>query len=494
MRRLRLGHAGIAISLLILLLSARAQESPSTSAAAQPAKAARTAYKGSGSCSAVACHGGIAPLAGSTLRRNEHTIWISDDQHSRAFQVLFDERSKRIAYNLAGREKPVPAPEDTRCLACHTTPRPESLLTATAYMNQDGVGCESCHGSAEKWLGMHTTGPGWNSIAPIDKQNDYGFMNTKNLVRRIELCAGCHVGQGARDGFPLRDVNHDLIAAGHPRLNFEFAAYQENQPKHWNVNKRGPAESVADFPAQAWALGQIVSARAALELVGSRSARPPAVAPPALPAALPGPVPAHSPWPEFAEFGCFSCHHSLADESWRRNRGSAGVPIGSPEWGSWYYPLTADLLNHSAVGQHAEVEELQSALKALAGEMCRPVPDAAVVKPMADKGIKALDGMISRYSTRPAPAQLFDAAAVEQLIDVLNCPEAWNKVASWDHAAQRYLALVPLNQSRGPLDSPRQSEQKAFSEKLHHLLDQLSFPQDYDSPRGFDPGRLPVER
>ncbi len=253
MRRLRLPQAGIAMSLVALLWSARAQDSTAPSVMAQPANPSlSTAYKGSGSCSAVACHGGIAPLAGSTVLRNEHTTWISDDRHSRAFQVLFEDRSKRIASNMARGKKPVPAHEDTRCLACHTTPRPESLLTATVWMNQDGVGCESCHGSAEKWLGIHTTGPRWSLIAPNGKQNDYGFMDTKDLVRRIEICAGCHVGQDARDGFPLRDVNHDLIAAGHPRLNFEFAAYQENQPKHWKTDKPESAEATADFPARSW--------------------------------------------------------------------------------------------------------------------------------------------------------------------------------------------------------------------------------------------------
>ena len=71
------------------------------------------------------------------------------------------------------------------------------------------------------------------SISAADKYDRFGFMDTKNLVSRIEQCAGCHIGQDARGGLPLRDVNHDLIAAGHPRLNFEFAAYHENQPKHW---------------------------------------------------------------------------------------------------------------------------------------------------------------------------------------------------------------------------------------------------------------------
>ena len=245
---------------------------PPLSSSRQPSTTAITAYKGAGSCSAVACHGSISSVAGSSVLRNEHTTWISDDRHSRAFQVLFDERSQRIAYNLAAGKDPVPAAEDTRCLACHTTPRPESLLRATKWMNQDGVGCESCHGSSEKWLGLHTTDK-WKGISPREKQDNYGFTYTKNVVHRVELCASCHVGQDARDGFPLRDVNHDLIAAGHPRLNFEFAAYQENQPKHWNDNKPAAAEAAADFPARAWALGQLVSAKAALELVGVSCSR-----------------------------------------------------------------------------------------------------------------------------------------------------------------------------------------------------------------------------
>ncbi len=119
--------------------------------------------------------------------------------------------------------------------------------------------------------------------------------------------------------------------------------------------------------------------------------------------------------------------------------------------------------------------------------MSRPVPDPAVVKSMADQCIKALDGVILRFSTQPASALLFDAAGVERLINGLNRPEAGNKVASWDHAAQRYLALVPLNQARGRLDSRRQTEQKALSDELHNLLGRLSFPTGYDSPRGSIP-------
>ena len=106
-------------------------------------------FRGSGSCSATACHGSIVPrdLSLSAVLGNEHTTWLSDDAHSRAYQVLFEPRSDRIVCNLAlDRTRVKPAHQDERCLACHTTPRPASELTTTQWMNSDGVGCESCHG------------------------------------------------------------------------------------------------------------------------------------------------------------------------------------------------------------------------------------------------------------------------------------------------------------------------------------------------------------
>jgi hypothetical protein len=292
------------------------------------------------------------------------------------------------------------------------------------------------------------------------------------------------VGRSERDELPLRDVNHDLIAAGHPRLNFEFAAYQENQPKHWKTEGLATA---ADFPARSWALGQLISAKAALELLRDRAAAVAAAA--TLPVPLPSAAANQSLWPEFAEYECFSCHHSLADEPWRRNR-RGGSSLGSPTWGSWYYPMTTAVLEHADVDR-AAANEFESALRSLIKEMSRPIPDAAAVNPLAEQGIKALDDLISDLSARPASSPPFDAVGVERLTNGFNHPAAWNQVMSWDHAAQRYLALVPLNQARGRLDPRRAADQQALSDELRALLDRLRFPPGYDSPRKFDPRRRP---
>ena len=300
------------------------------------------------------------------------------------------------------------------------------------------------------------------------------------------MCAGCHVGRDARDDLAVRDVNHDLIAAGHPRLNFEFTAYLENIPKHW---KPGEVETAANFPARAWALGQLISAKAGLELLRSRCS---SVAPASssLPPALPVTTSKAPPWPEFAEYNCFSCHHDLADEPWRRARKkSAGRP-GAPVWGSWYYPIAGTLVDQSAVGDDAARKQFQSVLQALAEEMGHPLPNSEKVRSSADVGINALDGLIRAYSSAPASSPSFSALGVEQWISVLNGREAWKQVGSWDEAAQRYLALVPLNQARARLSPERQAEHRALSEELRSLLEKLSYPKDFDSPRGFDPGRL----
>ena len=330
-------------------------------------------------------------------------------------------------------------------------------------MSPDGVGCESCHGASGRWLGPHTT-VGWKDGKDSAAKQELGLQNTKDLVRRAEVCAGCHIGQRGQPDLIDRDVNHDLIAAGHPRLNFEFAAYLDKLPSHWiekgvnadpgNRNKRAP-----EFSARAWALGQLVTAKTALELSRGRAAGVAAAKAPSAPLPLPGPSSARPPWPEFAEYGCFSCHHSLADEAWRRDRRAPGVGLVPPAWGSWYLPMTAALLQHPAVGAGGESQDFQAVLQQLVKEMSRPIPDAAVVERLADQCVKVLERLIEALPTRPASARLFDATGVEQLIDLFDRRESWDKVRSWDEATQRYLALVPLGQAWAKLAPARKADQ-----------------------------------
>jgi Cytochrome c554 and c-prime len=430
-------------------------------------------FRGSGSCSATACHGSIAPRDSSlsTVLQNEHTTWLSDDAHSRAYQVLFDPRSERIVRNLAVDPARVkPAHRDERCLACHTTPRPSSELKSTRWMDSDGVGCESCHGGSGRWLGPHTT-IGWRN-QPWPQKEALGMVNTQDLVPRARQCAGCHVGAGAEVGRPVRDVNHDLIAAGHPRLIFELSAYLDNMPPHWvekgdNATPTAPSHPTraVDFPARAWAIGRLAAVKASLDLLQSRIDAVDRDA---------------APWPEFSEYGCFSCHHDLRDQPWRRAPRPASTSIGSPRWGSWTFPLVEEI-----VAGPDERPYLES-LRRLSDQMEKAVPDAKAVRAAVREAASSVDQCL-----RVVASRRFRAEDVQRLIGRLDREDAGNRDTSWDEATQRYLALVPLRQSWIDLAPGRIAEQDRLRARLERLREHLVFPDGLDSPKGFEPGRLP---
>ena len=74
-----------------------------------------------------------------------------------------------------------------------------------------------------------------------------GWRDTKNLATRADLCATCHVGTDRAD------VNHDLIAAGHPRLSFELGSFVATMPPHWDVARE--KRQRPDLEAKLWAVG-----------------------------------------------------------------------------------------------------------------------------------------------------------------------------------------------------------------------------------------------
>ncbi len=282
-------------------------------------------YVGVGGCSAAACHGG--PLTSNPARmwNCSYTIWATQeplelaenramktadrgrliDKHNRAYAVLYDERAKRMVQLLdhlpdADAAQPY---KDARCIACHSVPRDPA--TVPIGILADGVGCELCHGPAKDWIVRHTEKQWIESYhagkaAPLPDMND-----TRGLLSRARICADCHVGSPGDATQLARDVNHDLIAAGHPRLDFSFHAYLGVMPKHWSdiaAKPGSPANQPAfktdrETHAEAWAIGQVVAAEAALNLLAHRAAMDDKVS--------------ACPWPEFSEYNCYACHHRL---------------------------------------------------------------------------------------------------------------------------------------------------------------------------------------
>ncbi|MBL8797024.1 MAG: hypothetical protein JNM56_24190 [Planctomycetia bacterium] len=406
---------------------------------APPNKTAAPALRGVPSCASSACHHQNGPR-GSV--GSEYTSWLAYDPHARAFHALSSERSRQIVYNLK-EAKFVSPDKHPLCLSCHATATEDSA--DRKVLRVDGVGCESCHGPASNWLTEHTT-PAWKQRSAAEKQS-LGFRPLKDLTVRAQTCVGCHVGAGDRD------VNHDLIAAGHPRLNFEFGAYHANCPKHWREQQDKAGR--ADFEARVWAIGQVVAAEASLRLLQHRAAT------------------AGKPWPEFAEYDCYSCHHDLAGQAWRRDKQAAPGRPGALVWNRWYQPT--ELLEPLGLQLPTQTwQELQQLMQ-------QPSPNRAAVARRAQETADQLAAQLPRLNGIG-----FDRLRLDGLLKGLHGRAKDRGAGSWDQAAQQYLALAALHQARQDLGEPASEVLREF---LKELFERLTFPPGYNSPRPVTPKR-----
>jgi hypothetical protein len=397
-----------------------AREGPSESRIA-PVDARAARWMGVSRCSAPACHGGVGSDVGPA---NAYTTWMVRDPHARAFEVLGAESSRLIEERLAAGTTPTGAEADPRCLGCHVHPDEASSAHTPTFDRKDGI-CEGCHGPAERWLEPHSR---WRGKSDREKA-DLGMNPLTDLALRTEVCARCHVGG------PGRDVDHDLIAAGHPRLNFEFAADLANLPRHWDD---APERRAApDFEARSWAIGRVASARAALALLARRAREAD-----------------HRPWPEFAEYDCFGCHHDLAQPSWRRRAGRGG----RPRWGTWSFAL----MDTQAV---AELRSLMERLN----------PDPEAVERAAREAVGRLDVTIKAR----------DARGLRELLRTLVRDGRALEDPDWDGVVQRYLAVAALMRALSDLGEPIDPEADAALGEMRRALDP---PKGFASPR--ERGRL----
>jgi hypothetical protein len=313
----------------------------------QDAKELKVLPVGMSGCMGAACHGAPAgkALAGEidgATWQSSGSCWIAADPHTAAYSLLTDDpyrpvkvKAKDIMRHYAKDRPGAKATDEARCVACHTNPTLAAKNDAhTLALRQEGVSCEACHGNAGKWVSDHTT---WTN----DRGKHYdetGMVKLYDLGERAKNCLGCHVGAPAdpERGLPVRDMNHDMIAAGHPRLNFDFAEYVRRLPKHWQEKNREAATPTPRElnPVKEWYVGRVAHAEVACALLKDRAER-----------AEKGDE--KSPWPEFAEFNCAACHHHLKiDEAkapyanWRRSDTYPGDrPAGSIPW-QMIWPIT----------------------------------------------------------------------------------------------------------------------------------------------------------
>jgi hypothetical protein len=253
-------------------------------------------YMGVASCANSGCHGSTQPLDSTHVLQNEFYTWLNSDRHAGAYNVLFNDRSARIVRNMRLKRR---AYEENACLDCHTSNVPASLV-AGAIDVEDGIQCEVCHGPAGGWRAEHVE-EGWTHQQSVAR----GMIDLRSVSTRGALCAGCHIGNARKE------VDHELIASGHPLLPFELDNYTETMPSHWTPGYEGGRET---HGVKAWAVGQVVAFRESLDNL-ARHAR-------------------GDEWPEFSEMSCSNCHHDLKASEWRQQRGwpdRAGLPAWSPQ-------------------------------------------------------------------------------------------------------------------------------------------------------------------
>jgi hypothetical protein len=429
---------------------------------------------GVSSCATVSCHGG--PKAGNhDVQTFAFTIWMNDDPHARAYETLHSPRSKRMAQLLRIGE----AHRAAECLACHSMQH-VSRPTLPPEVLADGVGCSSCHGESSRWQQLHHL-PEWKQLSAPQREA-LGYRDLGSVAGRAATCIPCHVGNGSQQ------VNHDLIAAGHPRLSFEFAAYQRLWPRHWSPTAK--LESRPDFTERSWAVGQATTLAAVAELLAVRTQQAAAE----MAAGRP-----HR-WPEFSEFDCYACHKSLGPSSYAAaHTGGFRNPFpGQPSWQPWY--VSAGRLLDAAAAPTAVPGTRSVGMSAVdvrrVLEADWSVADRARLERvlLEARGLQRAAWQAARdLETRERVVLHLSQPKLDAL--VANVPPEWR---FWDAAVQTLLAMEAAEGGPARLGVHRETQVLGPAGDTRRALDELReslrFPPGADTPEGFNPVRFNRDR
>lgn len=235
-------------------------------------------------CASSLCHGSVSPWKDSNILQNEYVTWSRVDKHAtRAYHVLLEERSQRIARNLGLKEPPQQA---KLCLDCHAY-NPPAAQRGERFKVEDGVSCEACHGPAEGWIQSHTA-PGATHADNVK----HGLYPTNEPIAEARLCLSCHFGNA--DKF----VTHRMMGAGHPRMSFELDTFSQTQPPHFVIDADWEKRKGSYDAVRVWAVGQALAAAELLDvLLDPKRSR-------------------DGLFPELVVFDCHACHHPMSDIRW----------------------------------------------------------------------------------------------------------------------------------------------------------------------------------
>lgn len=423
--------------------------------------------KGAASCATSTCHGNQSPDA--SIWSRSLSLHLAHDPHAGAGIVLQERLSQQIVARLDPQAVQSRAAYDNllreRCLACHVTVEPaecEPIGKIPDEMIGQGVSCESCHGPASVWLDAHVQ-TDWDRLRDDSMT---AFRDNDGLVGRAQTCVRCHVGSRTEDGL-VRDVNHDLIAAGHPALRFDLLSYNANLPAHWDTDSKQEKEWTSSH-VRVRETGQAVGLSAAARLSAERASD-----------YLSRESETKVVWPELADFDCFACHQSLSTDSYHLppddvTRSDLHVSDGIPVWNAWHSILLLDLRNRPDY------------LAALSPQQVAP-------KKMAIAGLEIAERYMDEANRlareAPNPKRVLDAAYDKLKVD---------PPVDWHAAAVQFLRIEAaaddlIRSGKHPLLA------KSLEEKLPQLEQMLRFrgiekdgqtESNPMSPMGFQPKRF----
>ena len=356
---------------------------------------------GTVNCASSTCHGAVAPWSGATVLHNEYTTWLRQDKHAKAYAVLLNAQSRAIAAKLGLKEG---AHQSALCLDCHAH-NPAPALRAERHHASDGVGCEACHGPAEKWIASHTVA----GTAHADNVAR-GMYPTERALERATLCLSCHLGDASRS------VSHRLMGAGHPRLAFELDTFARLAPPHYRIDDDWRRRKGEDDGVRLWAIGQALASQRLLDaLADPKRGR-------------------DGLFPELALFDCHACHHPMSEKKWtpRLAIGPGRMRLND----SNLLMLRAIVRATDAPGADAFSAQVALLHQAVAGNAAARGADPLALA-------TALSGTIGRYIAR-LEQQRFSPALQRALLAGLVDEARRQQYSDYAGAEQAYMAISSL--------------------------------------------------
>ncbi|MFM1847926.1 MAG: hypothetical protein RL417_1400 [Pseudomonadota bacterium] len=386
-------------------------------------RAEAPAYMGTGSCSSSNCHGSVSPRKATNVLQNEYVTWQKHDLHAQAWLNLGNEDSKRIAYHLGIKD----AQKDPLCLSCHATYHPNARQGKN-FQIEDGVGCESCHGPGEKYLGPHTA-----NDASHAKNIENGMMDIVAPSKRAALCVTCHIGNDEKS------VSHRLIGAGHPRLSFELDTFGMLEPKHWLVDDDYKNRKEDYSPVKAWLIGQAEVADAMIDTTLSKTRS------------------RDGQWPELTQFYCYSCHHSLAEDQWK-SRDYGGRP------GELRLNVSSLIILREAL--KATDPALSTALAGRMEDLHKRYKDGTPTETL-----KAIKGVLGQVRNA-VYAKSYDKGALERMLKLVTAYGAENGGLQYEVAEQIAMGMSSIVSARSP-------DGKLYKAQIDAVYAALATPDEF---------------